>query len=61
MTRKEWKDSMKNIGRNVASVWGAEYLDCEILENGNIRFYCVEDGEQFCSDLTPEELQEYNY
>ena len=55
------KEDLKRIGKNLASTWGAVCEKVEVLKNGNIRFYCNEFGDRFYSDLTPSELQEYDY
>lgn len=61
MTKDEADKQFMKIGNRVASLWGATCEDWEILRNGKIRFYCNECGEKFTTELTPEELQQYNY
>ena len=51
---------LNGIGRNIASLWGGCLLSVEVdRQNKKVVFHCIEHGEDFCSELTYDELQEY--
>lgn len=51
-----------NIGRNIASTWGA-YIEGWTVNNyeQTVTFNCNEDGDRFQTTLSFDELDEYNY
>ena len=52
-----------NIGREIASIWGASCYDFEVdKDESQVVFYCREHGEEFVTTLSFDELlKDYNY
>lgn len=52
--------NLKRIGQNLASLWGGSCLGYEIdEENEVVNFHCIEDGDEFVSDVKFSELKEW--
>lgn len=46
------KEYLTKIGKNVASLWGAECYDFKVSEDSKVvTFYCIEHGEKFATDV----------
>lgn len=54
------KEDLMRIGKEVASGWGGVCLDVKV-NSKLVEFMCAEHGEHFTTELTWEELKEYEY
>lgn len=57
---KYTENDLIKIGREVASGWGGECLKAT-SKSDSVEFLCIEHGECFTTELTLEELKEYEY
>lgn len=57
------KDELRDIGNDIASLWGGSCYDYEIdWEKKEVTFLCMEHGEDFATSSSFEELkEEYNF
>jgi hypothetical protein len=54
------ENDLYRIGDEVASIWGGNCRSFELdKKNKTVIFHCVENGEDFCSTLTYDELAKY--
>lgn len=56
----ELQDSLLDIGRKVASLWGGECCDAVPDDKREVVvFHCIEHGENFATEVAYDELSEY--
>ena len=53
-------EELRRIGKNLMSLWGAECISYEVGEKC-VEFTGIEDGDQFTSELSFDNLKEYLY
>lgn len=54
------KDDLMEIGSEIASMYGGSCIGFEVLNKDKmVRFHCIEDGEEFYSDVEYADLHEY--
>ena len=53
------RDELRDIGNDIASLWGGSCYDYNIdWEKKEVDFYCIENGEDFVTTSSFEEIKE---
>ena len=56
------RHDLESIGRNISSTWGAECIGYKVdVDNKLVTFQCIEDGEEFVTNINFDELKDYDY
>lgn len=52
------KDVLMKIGNDIASLWGGSCYSFKVdAKNKKVKFYCIEHGDKFLTELTFEEIK----